>query len=771
MTVEDFYNELFQEIKSTQVSEEEGGAQEQIFTQIAIALLSEAGETENAMVCFDRKEDKLGRTMHKLNAYALAENYETLDLFISVFKGIDTPFNLTKQEAESSVNQVEKFFRNAVYKEYVTELEESSEVFDLAHTLAEVKEVKEYLSRVNIFILTNGFYKSDFKTNKSISGYSIYTRIIDIEYLYNISDQSHVPIEIKFEDYGSPIPCLKAPYENDDYESYLALIPGSTLAGIYEEYGARLLEQNVRSFLQFTGKINKGIRKTIKDEPHMFLAFNNGIAATADELEIKVMEDGSSAIVWAKDFQIVNGGQTTASVYHTWKKEKADIGKIFVQTKLTVVKKRDNFNEIVNRIAEYANTQNKVSTSDLSSNKPFHIGLEKISRAVWAQPTEGSNIQTRWFYERARGQYKNARLKDGFTPSKRKAFDFKNPRNQVITKELLAKYVNYYQEVWSGKRLVIGPHVVVRGGQKNYVQFLNYNMPAVPDNIFYEDLVAKAIIFKSAERLYGVKPNSIGDMRYITVPYSLALLNLRVDLKIDLYKIWKNQSVSENFKNILYELMVQLENYIKSNAPGALYGEWAKKEECWNAIKENNFDIDFDLLKHDFVNSKTPVRKSITEDEQVKIEIQEELSRIKEIPYQIWTKIENWGKESGELTPYKSTIAFNMSGKVRKDSLISDTDRKNAIEIIDTVIQKAPDLLFEIDDIENQEEEIQEEAPEITLELIQKMIIWDKKNKRLKPHHFRMMFDIVNGKVDLTPLNKKYCLINFQFISKWGFRF
>jgi hypothetical protein len=338
MNIEDFYKELFQEIKSEQATEEDGGIQEQIFTQIAIDLLADAGETENARICFDRKEDKLGRTMHKLNGYALSENYETLDLFITVFKGVDEPFTLTRQEAESSINQVERFFRNAVYKDYIKELEESSEVFDLAHTLAEVKEVKEFLSRVNIFVLSNGIFKSEIKFNKTISGYSIFTRIIDIEYLFNLSDQSHVPIEINFEDYGGILPCLESPSENEDYESYLALIPGITLANIYEEYGSRLLEQNVRSFLQFTGKINKGIRKTIKEEPHMFLAYNNGIAATADELELKKLADGGKAIVWAKDFQIVNGGQTTASVYHTWKKDKADIDKIFVQTKLTVVK-------------------------------------------------------------------------------------------------------------------------------------------------------------------------------------------------------------------------------------------------------------------------------------------------------------------------------------------------------------------------------------------------------------------------------------------------
>lgn len=769
MKIEDFYKELLQEIKSEQATEEDGGIQEQIFTQIAIDLLADAGETENARICFNRKEDKLGRTMHKLNGYALSENYETLDLFVTVFKGVDEPFTLNKQDAESSINQVERFFRNAVYKDYIKELEESSEVFDLAHTLAEVKEVKEFLSRVNIFVLSNGIFKSEIKANKTISGYSIFTRIIDVEYLFNLSDQTHVPIEINFEDYGGILPCLESPSVNEDYESYLALIPGTTLANIYEEYGSRLLEQNVRSFLQFTGKINKGIRKTIKEEPHMFLAFNNGIAATADELELKNLDDGGKAIVWAKDFQIVNGGQTTASVYHTWKKDKAEIDKIFVQTKLTVVKKRDNFNEIVNRIAEYANTQNKVSTSDLSSNKPFHVELEKISRSVWAQPIEGTNIQTRWFYERARGQYKNARLKEGFTPSRRKAFDLKNPRGQVITKELLAKYLNTYQEIWNGKKLAIGPHIVVRGSQKNYVQFLNYNMPDKPDNVFYEDTVAKAIMFKTAEKLYGVSPNAIGDMRYITVPYSLSLINLKTDYKIDLYRIWKNQSLSENLKSVLFDLMEIVENFIKSNAPGALYGEWAKKEECWNAIKEADFTIDFNKIKADYTNPSSPKRKSITEDEQLKIEIEEEIARIKAIPSQIWHKIENWGSETGELSNYMTGIAFNMAGKVRNNSFISDSDRKKAIEIIDKVIDNAPDLLFEIDEIEKQINKEQDVIQDVTIDLIKKIVDWDKKNKRLKDHHFRFMWNVAEGKHPLNDRAKKFALMNLKTLKKYGF--
>lgn len=769
MKIEDFYKELFQEIKSTQAAEEEGGVQEQIFTQIAIDLLADAGETENARVCFDRKEDKLGRTMHKLNGYALSENYETLDLFVTVFKGVNEPYTLTRQEAESSINQVERFFRNSVYKDYINELEESSEVFDLAHTLAEVNEVREFLSRVNIFVLSNGLFKSDIKVNKTISGYSIFTRIIDLEYLFNLSDQIHVPIEIDFKKYGGLLPCLESPSENEDYESYLALIPGTTLANIYEEYGSRLLEQNVRSFLQFTGKINKGIRKTIKEEPHMFLAFNNGIATTADKLELEDLPGGGKAIVWAKNFQIVNGGQTTASVYHTWKKDKAEIDQIFVQTKLTVVKRRENFNEIVNRIAEYANTQNKVSTSDLSSNKPFHVELEKISRTVWAQPVEGSNIQTRWFYERSRGQYKNARLKEGFTPSRRKAFDLRNPRGQVITKELLAKYVNTYQEKWNGKKLLVGPHIVVRGSQKNYVQFLNYNMPDRPDNIFYEDVVSKAILFKAAEKLYGVSPNAIGDMRYITVPYTLSLLNLKTDNRIDLYKIWKKQTISDKMKEVLYGLMVSVEAFIKNNAPGALYGEWAKKEECWVSLKDYDFNINFNELRSDSITTKSPKRKSITEDEQIRIAIEEEIDRIRAIPSKIWHKIEDWGRETAVLSAYMTDIAFNMAGKVRNNTFISEIERTKAIEIIDKVIENAPDLLYEIDDIEKQESNNEDSAPEITIELVKSIVAWDRKNKRLKDHHYRFMLNVADGKYPLNERAKKFALMNYRAIKRFGF--
>lgn len=777
-----FYSSLMQDIAATQSTDDEGAISEQVFTQYAVDLLASVGESENVVVKYDEKG--LGTPkQHKINAYAISENYETVDLFITVYSGTDEITKISSQEIETAAKRILNFFRKAIYSledekvkyfkgEYVDEIEESSEIFQFAYTLAKSQDIKENLVRVNAFILTNGSYKGDFPANTVISGYNFYYKVFDIESLYNITEKSHIPIEINFKEDGFNVPCIPSPSVNEEYQSYLAIIPGEALASIYERFGSRLLEQNVRSFLQFNGKINKGIRTTIIKEPEMFLAFNNGIAATADEIELEDSEDGNGKIISVvKDLQIVNGGQTTASIYHTQKKDKADISNIFVQVKLSVVKNKEKFSEIVSRISEYANTQNKVSVSDLSSNRPYHIELEKLSRSIFTPITDNKPLQTKWFYERARGQYKNAILKDGFTPSRKRAFDLKNPKQQLFTKEELAKYINAYQEIIDGKKILIGPHYVVRGNQKNYVQFMNYCLEKKINNVYFEDTVAKAILYRAAEKAYGIKPNAIGDMRYITVPYTITLLNNLTKNQIDLYKIWKAQDVSEPLKSLLYEMMSAIEPFIKDTAPGGLYGEWAKKEDCWMQVKNNDFSFDLSVIKQDLIDKKNPPKRVIISDDETELQKrQEDLDKIKSIPTAIWKKIEEWGRETDSLSNNQQSIAWNLSLKVRNNSAILANEITNGISIIEKVIDKAPELLFEIDELVESNKGSNGKAPEITLELIKKMVDWDRKNKRLKPHHFRMMFDIVNGNEELTIQNKKYCMMNFQFISKYGFK-
>ena len=762
-----FYIDIQEEINASLISEEEGTNPEQIFTELALSYLSEAGETENYRVCFDEKISKRG-VEHKINGYSLYENYETLDLFVTIYNGDSTIQSVTKGDADKTIERAVKFFRNAIYKDYVNEIEESSEIFDLAQTLANVPEVKEYLTRVNIFLITNGEVKSDVKISDTIAGYTIFYRTIDINYLFNLSDKSRVPIEINFELAGYKVPCIVNESENSDYQSWLAIIPGLALADIYEQYGARLLEQNVRSFLQFTGKINKGIRNTILKEQHMFMAFNNGIAATAEEVTITDLPNNQGkAIAKVKDFQIVNGGQTTASVYHTWKKDKVEISNVFVPVKLTIVKNRENFSEIVGRIAEYANTQNRVSASDLSSNKENHVLIEKLSRTIWAPPISGETTQTRWFFERSRGQYKNERIRFGITPSKRKQFDKQNPRSQMFTKESLAKFINSYEEVYNGKKLVIGPHIVVRGSQKNYAQFLNYNFSFKPDNIWFEDAIAKAILFSSAEKVYGVKPNAIGDMRYITVPYSLAWLGYKLNYKLDLYKIWKHQSISDNLKSKLHEVMSKIEDYIKTKAPGSLYGEWAKKEECWNAIKNESFNIDLGGLEEELQSKSSKHRKKMSDDEVESYIVQAELDLIKSIGSAKWLEISKIGSDVTSITQHLKDRALNIQSALRLNKVLSENQRKDAIKIIEIVLASSPNFFDEVSETCSTTET--KTNKKISSELLVKMVVWDTKAKVLSPKELQYIADFAYGLKAINDFHESNIKRHLSSLQKAGF--
>lgn len=769
-----FYDEINEELKAGLIAVDDGTTPEQLFTEYCLSLLADAGETENFVVSYDEKVNRRG-VEHKVNGYSLYENYETLDLFITVLADTNEIPTIPKGEIDRASERLRKFFKNAIYNNYKNEIEESSEIFDIAHTLADVPQVKEFLSRVNIFILTNGIVKSEINLTDSISGYSIFYRVIDLNYLFNISSKAHVPIEISFADEGFRLPCILNNTQNDDYQSYLGIIPGDALVEIYERYGARLLEQNVRSFLQFTGKYNRGIRNTIINEPHMFLAFNNGIAATAEEIEVTTNSEGTF-ISSVKDFQIVNGGQTTASIYHTWKKNKeTDISKIFVQLKLTIIKNRENFGEIVGRIAEYANTQNKVSASDLSSNKENHVLFEKLSRTIWAAPTKDKLQQTRWFFERARGQYKNARQREGYTPAKRKAFDLKNPRSQVLTKESLAKFVNCFGEVYKSSKLVIGPHIVVRGAQKNYAQFLSNNYKDKPDNIFFEDAVAKALLFKSGEKIYGVKPNAIGDMRYITVPYTIGLFGYLINYQFDLYMVWKNQEISEQLKALLRGLMIDVEHFIKSNAPGSLYGEWAKKEECWNLIKESKWNVNLDSINEDLINKNTPSRQRISDKEVDDKLVQSEVKLISSIPSNKWLEISKLGNHIEEISQHLKDRAINIMSTINQGKSLSVKQRIDALKLIDILVDKIPEYFDS--PVESNSLDVKTTITEtnalnviINIPLLQKMVDYDSKARVLKRGEQQYLADYAYGLKKMNDFHKSNLERHLQTLINSGFK-
>jgi len=775
-----FYKSLMQDIAATQTGNEDGGSQEQTFTRIAVEMLADGGETENTAIAYDEKDfGKKGQ--HKINGYAISDNYETVDLFISIFDNSDTIRTIAKTDIDTATKRITNFFRKAVYNDYVNEIAESSPIFEFANTLANFQELKENLVRVNALILTNGDYKGEIPASAEISGYKIFYRVLDIKYLYQISEQARVPIEINFEEENFQIPCLAADSGNSEYKAYIAIIPGLCLANLYERYGARLLEQNVRSFLQFTGKINKGIRDTIKNEPYMFLAFNNGIAATADHIEL---DETNHFITKVRNLQIVNGGQTTASIYNTAKKDKADISQIFVQVKFSIIEKQDNYSDIVSRISRYANTQNKVNEADFSANNPALIAFEKLSRYILSPVTAQNNMQTCWFFERARGQYKTLRSREGFTKSRQNAFDKKYPKNQMFTKVELAKFIDAYQEVWNGKKLAIGPHIVVRGNEKNYARFINDNLPEnikKINSVFFEDAIAKAILFKSAEKRYGTKVqnNNIGELRQVVVPYTLSLLNIITQNKLDLYKIWKEQQISPALSDFIYDLMKQINQFILDKSPVSHYIEWAKKEECWDIVKSNSWSFNINEITADLIDEKNPPKRAIVEEtEDSEKNRQHKENIIRSIPFTLWKKIEAWGRDSECLSVNRQSNASDLAYKIKNKRPLSDNDLTRGMAIFDIVCENNIELLEEADELaEKEKSEATEKAQttstspanDMTLELVEKMVVWDKRRRILEDWKWRTMDDVLQGKKPFTDRMKYAFYLNLDKLRKAGF--
>ena len=781
--IEKYYQSLQQEVIARQLANEEGDTQEQTFTRLFLDMLSDAGETENTSVAYDDKA--LGtKKQHKINGYAISDNYETVDLFITLYHVEDAITTVTKAEVDQATTRITNFFRKAIYNNYEDEVAESSPIFEFAHTLGSFQELRDNLIRVNVFIITNGEYKGDIPASCELSGYKIYYRVLDINYLFRISEESRIPIEIDFDEENFNIPCLATNSSNEDYEAYVAIIPGLCLYNLYERFGARLLEQNVRSFLQFGGNINKGIRNTIKTEPHMFFAFNNGIAATADHIEL---DDENRRIRKISNLQIVNGGQTTASIYHTHKKDKADISEISVQIKISVIKRADQFSEIVSRISRYANTQNKVNDADFTANNPYLIEFEKLSRYILTPLSSESPLQTYWFFERARGQYKSLRQKDGFTKSRQNAFDQKYPKKQVITKVELAKYINAYEEIYEGRKLAIGPHIVVRGNEKNYAKFINNNLPdniKKINNVYFEDAVAKAILFKTADKRYGTKANdyNIGELKQVVVPYTISLLTKITDGRLDLYKIWKNQQISSELSDFIYDLMKQVNAFILAKSPVTHYIEWAKKEECWDLVKANTFAFDINEIAGDLIDPKNPpIRKVFSDSDEKSDTYEYEMGIIRSIPPSLWQKIADWGQSSGCLAITYQSAAKDIAYKLKYHHLIAETDRRRAMAIYENVCRNNIELLDEADSLAEQDRQSAESSAlakeqsssckntDITLELIKEMVEWDRRKRVLADWKWKVMDDVAKGKKPLTDTYKYTFYLNLEALRKKGF--
>jgi hypothetical protein len=435
-----------------------------------------------------------------IHAGALELSTNTINLLYADFNADDID-NITNTDIGTHSAQMTNFVENAL-KGYFSIGEQSNPAVQLG---LDIKRYSADIYKIHLFIVSTNQLSRRVKNidldDVIFSGktYKVELDVIDIEKIFNaqLANTEKEETIINVSDYGiDGIPCIRADIGAGRYEAYLAVVPGEFLSNIYKKFGPRLLERNVRSFLQLRGGVNKGIRATILNERENFFSYNNGISTTAKNVTLEEISGKGSCITSFTDFQIINGGQTTASLASASIKDKAPLDRIFVQMKLTVILDEGELgDEFVRNTSQFANSQNKVTAADLVSNHQFYLRIEDFSRKLYAPPSNGLPYQTIWFFERSRGQYEQPKMK--MTKGERATYERVNPSSQKFDKKDLARYINSAD---------MYPHYVSWGGEVNAVRFQGEMEkqwkadPAVFNESYFRDLVAKAIIFTTIRK-------------------------------------------------------------------------------------------------------------------------------------------------------------------------------------------------------------------------------------------------------------------------------
>lgn len=575
-------NEFLSETQATVRSQMRDGAlyEELVFAGIVMEHMSEIGMTFEPVEC--HYEGKIGNANLRLSGYSVSEDSDQLDLFVSLYANVDVPTSIPDAETKTAVEQCLRFLTLCAEGKMAPKLDPSSDVRSLAETL---HGIYNDLEQIRVYVITDKVAKSKSFKTRDIGGKAVRLEVMDIERLHRHWSEGKPRDELVVdfnEVSGGPLPCVFVPGENDDYDYALTAVPGEALRLLYEKFGARLLEANVRSFLSVKGKgVNAGIQTTLRSAPERFMAYNNGIVIVADEMRLGKPGDGAAGIAWLKGLQIVNGGQTTASLYFTKKKyPDTDLSHVRVPAKIIVMKTQDSTKEeaLVSDISRFANSQNAVKQSDLSANKPFHVEIEKLSRSVYCPDGVGQ-----WFYERAAGSYNTLLTREGTTPAKLKALKDAIPTARRITKTDLAKYIT----AWDKK-----PDIVSLGSQKNFDRFMaslassdgkETPLPTVPE---FKAMIAKAKIYRDSQKL--LRPMFQAFQANITA-YTVALVSEKLGSRIDLDRIWSKQAASPELLSQIAVWAKEVNDVLHASAGGRMISEWAKRPECKEVVMSASY--------------------------------------------------------------------------------------------------------------------------------------------------------------------------------------
>ena len=569
--------DFLRETQATVRAQMQDGAlyEELVYANIVMDHMAEIGMTFEPVQC--HFEGKIGNAMLKLSGYALSDEGNELDLFVSLYSAVDEPTRIPDSETKAAVEQCFRFLSLCAGGKLAPRLDPTNDVRSLAETL---QAIYNDLEQIRIFVITDRVALSKSFKTREVATKAVRLEVMDIERLHRHLSEGKPRDELVIdfnEVSGQPLPCVFVNGQDGDYDYALTAIPGDALCLLYEKFGARLLEANVRSFLSVRGKgVNAGIQSTLRNNPERFMAYNNGIVMVTDEIRLGNTQDGSVGIAWIKGLQIVNGGQTTASLYFTKKKyPDVQLSNVRVAAKIIVMRVQDPVKEeaLISDISRFANSQNAVRQADLSANKPFHIEIEKISRSVYCP-----DGVSQWFYERAAGSYSTMLAREGTTPAKLKKIKDAIPASRRITKTDLAKYLN----AWDQK-----PDIVSLGSQKNFERFMSalisldgQETPPLSTSD-YKAMIAKVKLYREVQKI--IRPMFQAFQANITA-YTVSVTALMIGDRIDFGKIWDNQGISPELLSQIEVWARQVSDVLHDTAGGRMISEWAKKSECKDLV-------------------------------------------------------------------------------------------------------------------------------------------------------------------------------------------
>ena len=626
MEIEEYRAQFIDELRFD--ADHEGTEPETQFINKLLENLVSIGELADPMPMSIEIKGKRGRIM-AFDAYAYDEADSSLILIASDFTNErETANTLTNTRITELYTHMRNFLDEAINGKMSDYCDDSDPAILVAKEFRKrigKSMFESEILRFKFYILSNSVLS---KQVKSIAQEDFLERPVELniwtlERIFQtfVSDTSEI-VEFDTQDFGCDgIQYLKADLgEESEYDAYMGIVPGRFLADIYLKYGSKLLQGNVRAFLSVRGKVNKGIRRTIIETPQNFFTYNNGIAIVARSVGFS--EDGTK-ITHFKDLQIINGGQTTASLANAVirKEDKKGMDNLFVPMKLTVLnvendmseEEVEKYNEITKTISRCANCQNPVSEADFFSNHPFHIMMENLSRKVMAPPAAGKPYQTTWFYERSRGKWEQEQMK--LTESKRKTFCEQHPKNQVIKKEKLAKCLN---------TIMMNPHQVCQSSAINFSKFADYVEKLYDESKesineqFFKKGVCSVIMFDELDVMVNKAPwyPKGGDKAQI-VPYTIAKLMSLIPAKYDLdwKTIWNKQTMYPALANELIKLAKVTQEFLIEQAGGGLVRSISRTQGVWTNYQKVKYELSDSFINSLFSKEETKAEEAAAKKE------------------------------------------------------------------------------------------------------------------------------------------------------------